>query len=44
MEPGSWLQFTINTAHTTESDIEEPYTVVTLSHLRSYEQMGEASA
>ena len=43
-EAGSWMQFTINTASTTESDFPDPHTVVTLSHLRSYENMGQASA
>ena len=38
------MQFTINTASTTMSDFPDPHTVVTLSHLRSYERMGQASA
>ena len=43
-EVGSWMQFTINTASTTVSDFPDPHTVVTLSHLRSYGRMGQASA
>lgn len=41
-EPGSWLQFTVNTASTTRTGIEDPHTMVTLSHLCSYENMGQA--
>ena len=36
------LRFTIDTSGTTEKGIADPATVVTLSHLKSYENMGQA--
>ena len=42
--PGSTLQFTVDTSSTTQTGAADPHTVVTLSHLKSYEGMGQAGA
>ena len=42
--PGSILKFTVDTSSTTQTGAAEPHTVVTLSHLKSYEGMGQAGA
>lgn len=41
-KPGAHLLLTINTAETTKTDVQDPHTVVTINHLRSYEHMGQA--
>ena len=42
--PGSVLKFTVDTSSTTQTGAAEPHTVVTLSHMKSYEGMGQAGA
>ncbi len=42
--PGSVLKFTVDTSSTTQTGAADPHTVVTLSHMKSYEGMGQAGA
>ena len=42
--PGSMLKFTVDTSSTTQTGAADPHTVVTLSHMKSYEGMGQAGA
>ena len=42
--PGSVLKFTVDTSSTTQTGVADPHTVVTLSHMKSYEGMGQAGA
>jgi len=42
--PGSVLKFTVDTSSTTQTGAADPHTVVTLSHMKSYEGMGRAGA
>ncbi len=42
--PGSILKFTVDTSSTTQTGVTDPHTVITLSHLKSYEGMGQAGA
>ena len=42
--PGAILRFTVDTSSTTQMGVEDPATVLTLSHLKSYQNMGTAGA